>query len=141
MERLASDEAAQRDGGADAKISRGGTEVPPYFLEGGDAAEPHHRGRLLLAPLHVGQQVGAAGHQHGVRGIRGQEIGRLAHARGRDVAERGEAHHDRTVASTPASALRFLRAGSFEARPSPPSQGGATSNVSGHGTLGNSVGP
>ena len=65
--------------------------------------------------------------------------------RGRGVEPEGrQTDHLRTPAdaSTPASALRDdLRAGSFDARPSPPSQGGVTSSGSGQATSGNAAGP
>ena len=53
------DQLGQGDAGADAQ--------PAVGLDGAQlahAAQPDQHARHLLAPLHVGQEVGAAGHQH-----------------------------------------------------------------------------
>src|SRR5206468_4298449 len=90
--------------------------------------------RRLMTPLHVRQEVRAAGDQHRARSLAREDARRLLHRLRRAMLEPGQAHHAADTLSLGFSAP-------FLALPSPPSHGGATSTGSGYGTLGNEVGP
>ena len=84
-----------------------------------DVTEAHEGARDLLAALHVGEEIGAAGKWHGGGALAVEDVrGLFEGARGAEV-EKGQAHHERVTCSL--SGRDFAERGtSFTALPSPP---------------------
>ena len=60
-----------------------------------DAVEPHENFRRELTPLHVGIEVGPTGDGHRlVRRVIGEHLRRLLRRFRREVAKRGQPHHE-----------------------------------------------
>src|SRR5689334_5215413 len=103
-------------------------------------AQAHQRTRNLLATLHVGQQVRAAGKGHRVSPLAVQNASCFFQGARRAKVEKWQAHHGaRTFSFSPRCFSR--RGTSFTALPSPPSHGGGTRSDSGQFTFGKWSGP
>src|SRR5439155_20143672 len=120
-------------------------------------AQTDERSWHLLPPLHVRQEIRAAGDEHRV--ARNEQLRGFLHRARCVKREERKSHHDgvRSVKAfppEPSAAVGALRDGvrsakafallvplSFVALPSPPSQGGGTSSGSGQAMSGKRAGP
>ena len=80
-------------------VQRGGRSDAQNSVLGGDSAErpkcaeSDDNGGLLLAALHVREQVRTTRHHHRARAMLGQQVCRLLERARRDVVELGETQH------------------------------------------------